>query len=70
MLATLPTLSDMPRKPTPEADKKVPIGARVDPHALSALAELARADDRTLSYMIEKAIREYVERHAAKPPRK
>lgn len=54
----------MPRKPAPESAKKVGLAARVDPALIAALQELADADDRTLSYMVEKAIREFV----AKPP--
>jgi len=63
MVATAFTLPVMPRKSLPESEKKVALGARVDPSLFVALAELASADERTLSFMVERAVREYVERH-------
>lgn len=63
MLSNLVTLSGMPRKPMPPTEKRVPLGARILPHLIDALHELAAADERTLSQMVERAIREYVERH-------
>jgi predicted HicB family RNase H-like nuclease len=70
MVATVATLSRMPRKPLDPSEKKVGLAARVDPQLLVALQRMATADDRTLSYMVEKAIRDFVERHGdarAKP---
>jgi predicted transcriptional regulator len=40
--------------------------ACIKPSLKSALQELAVADERTLSQMVERAIREYVDRHAPK----
>lgn len=60
------TLSDMPRKPLPESEKRVPASTRLPPKLFNALMDLAVADDRKLAYMLEKAVREYVERHGAK----
>lgn len=66
MIAFATTLADMPRKPLPVSEKKVQIGARVDPKLFAAMSDLADADDRTLSYMVERAVQEYVARHAPK----
>lgn len=70
MMFTSAMLPTMPRKPLAESQKKAGLAARVDPTLIAALQVLADEDDRTLSYMVEKAIREYVEARAAKPPRK
>ena len=66
------TLSGMARKALPESEKKGYAAARVSNQLLAALSEMARADQRTLSFMIEKALREFVERHGAtaEPPSK
>lgn len=69
MDATAITLPDMPRKPLPESEKKVPVAARVDPAVFNVFVELARDDDRTISYMVEKAMREFADRRS-KPPRR
>jgi predicted transcriptional regulator len=53
----------MAKKKTAEVLKKVHVGARVSPDILAAMQVMADADDRTLSYMVEKAIREFVDRH-------
>jgi hypothetical protein len=66
MLADFATLSGMPRKRLPESEKKVPIAGRVPPSIFNAIADMAAADDRKLAYMVEKALREFVERHAPK----
>lgn len=66
MIATADTLSSMSRKPLPSSEKKVGLAARVDPALLAGIQALAEADDRTLSYMVEKAIREFVEKHRGK----
>lgn len=68
IMLTANTLLDMPRKPMPKADKKIHVAARVEPKIVDALLSLAGADDRTLSYMIEKAMREYVERNEPELP--
>ena len=64
MLSALVTLPAMPRKPLPQTEKRVPLGARILPSLLTALRELADEDRRTLSFMVEDSIREYVERRA------
>lgn len=51
------------KKPREETAPKVVLTARVDQNVLERLRALALADDRTLSYMAERAIKEYVERH-------
>ena len=49
----------------------IPLNSRVHPILLAKLKAIARADDRTLSYMVERAVREFVERHHGKlPPKK
>ena len=62
----LATLSDMPRKPSPQHDKRLPLAAKVQPELLNGLRDLANRDERTLSFMVERAIREYLERHGDK----
>ena len=67
MLSTPCNLLGMPRKPLPLSEKRAHLGARVLPSLIDALKELGEADRRTLSFMVEAAIAEYVERHAPKP---
>jgi hypothetical protein len=69
-MLTAVTLPDMPRKPAVENEKKLPVAARLAPSVLEAMQILADADERTLSFMIERAVREYVERHAKPLPAK
>lgn len=57
------TIPDMPRKRLPVSEKKLPVAARVHPVIFHALMDMAVADDRKLAYMVEKALREFVERH-------
>ncbi len=66
MLLATYTLSPMPRKPLAESEKRRGIAARMLPSIIDKLQELADADRRTLSFMLEEAAREYIERHAAK----
>lgn len=47
---------------------RIPLNARVNQSLLDEMKALARADRRTLSYMVERAIREYVERHGKPSP--
>ena len=47
---------------TDQREAKVPYTARFNSEALERLRKLAEADERTLSYMIDKAVREYVRR--------
>jgi hypothetical protein len=61
------TFTGMPRKPVPDADKKVAIGGRVAPSLLAAMQSLAEQDERTVSFLLEKAVTEYVQR---RKPRK
>lgn len=70
MLSAIATLPDMPRKTLPVSEKKLPVAARVHPSILQSLLDMAAADDRKLAYMVEKALREFVERHAPKPAAK
>lgn len=67
MFAQSGTVLGMPRKPLPEVEKKVGLAARVYPSLLKELEEMGEADDRTISYMVDKAIRYYLEHHRAKP---
>lgn len=71
---TTTTLAVMPQTPRHASEKRSPVTARVLDRVIDALQAMADADDRTLSYMIEKALREFVERHApadpARPARK
>jgi hypothetical protein len=69
MDATVFTLPVMPRKQLPESEKRVGVAARIYPSLIEALQELGREDDRTFSYMVERAIREYVERHGKRRPK-
>jgi hypothetical protein len=69
MEATAFTVSDMPRN-IPESEKKVTVSARILPAVLTALERIAQDDDRKLAYVIEKAIREYVEKHEPSRKRK
>lgn len=59
-MLTVDTLSCMPRKPLTESEKKVGLAARIHPSLLKQLGELARADERTLSFMVDRAIRFYL----------
>ena len=71
MFQSVVTFPCMPRKSLPPSEKRAPLGARVYPDLIESLQAIARADDRTLSYMVERAIREFVERHHGKlPPKK
>jgi hypothetical protein len=63
MLSTFITFPGMPRKSLPPNEKRAPVGARVLPSLIAAVQELADADQRTFSFMVEKALRELVERH-------
>lgn len=65
MLMPACTIPDMPKRNMPESEKKVAAGARFKPAVLAALQALADADQRTLSFMIEKAVNEYVEKNAS-----
>jgi hypothetical protein len=64
MLSNFVTFPDMPRKRLTPTEKRAPLGARILPSLIKALQDMADDDDRTLSHMVERAIREYVERHA------
>lgn len=59
----------MARKAEQDKAKKVGISARVDPQLAERFEALAAADERTVSYLVEKAMLEYLQRHddAAKP---
>lgn len=70
MVAVVDILPAMPRKPLPPSDKKVGIAARIDPTLLSELQDAARADERTISFLVEKAIRQYLEGLRGKPKKR
>jgi predicted transcriptional regulator len=64
------TLLAMPtRKPT-EEKKSATVSTRVAATELAELEQMAQADDRTVSYLIAKAIREFLERHASAKKRR
>lgn len=69
-MITLVTLPCMPRKPLSESEKRRGLGARILPSLIDRLQEMADADRRTLSFMVEDAIREYIERRDGKPPKR
>ena len=56
------TLSRPGRPPHP-GERRVRKSIFVRPSVWAALEELARADDRTISYLAEKAALDYIERH-------
>jgi predicted DNA-binding protein len=41
----------------------VPIRAKVTPEQMAKIQALARAEDRSISYIVRRAMREYIERH-------
>jgi hypothetical protein len=60
MSAISSTLPCMPRKPESEK-KKVPVASRIERSIFDRLQAMATADDRNLSYMIEKAIKFFLD---------
>jgi predicted transcriptional regulator len=63
MLCTMPA---MPRQ-KPEADKRSEtVSARVSESEFAELQRIAEDDDRTVSYVAAKAIREFLERERKK----
>lgn len=62
VLTTL-TLDRMPTKPLPESEKKVTIGVRLSPKAAVRLAEIAKDDDRTVSYLAAKILEQWIDSH-------
>ena len=61
MVANVITLPAMPRKPVPPSEKKIAAGTRLDPQLFAELDALAKTEDRTMSYLIEKAVRQFLE---------
>jgi uncharacterized protein (DUF1778 family) len=62
----------MPRKKIPQSEKKVAVGARVDPELRDWVEDAAASDERTVSYMVEKALqllREHMTKGDRKPRR-
>jgi hypothetical protein len=59
MFAPACTFPAMSRKPMPPAEKKVPLAARVDPALMRYVEQMAESEDRTLSYIVERIIREH-----------
>lgn len=62
-------LPTMPRKKTEEEKRSMTVSARITQAEYDELVRLSEEDDRTESYLVAKALREYLERHA-KPKRK
>lgn len=57
----------------PQAEKKVPIAARVDPRIFAMLEAKAQEEERTLSNVVERIVRAFFDANAAdsaKPPRR
>lgn len=52
------------------SEKKTGVAAKVAPDLLKSLKAMADVDRRTLSFTIEEAIREYVDKHAPKASRR
>jgi hypothetical protein len=63
------TLSWMPRKKIPQSEKKVAIAARVDPELRDWTESVAADDERTVSFMVEKALR-LLREHMSKEPKR
>lgn len=57
-------LAEMPRPKNADVGKKEPAATRLPSEYLRAVEELAAADRRTVSFIIEEAVREYVLKHA------
>lgn len=68
MLCAPVIFSAMPRK-TVESEKKIPVTARIDPKLVESLSTVAREDRRTLSFMVEDAIRFFLD-HRTKPKKR
>lgn len=60
MLA-ISTLPAMPRQKPSEDVKKHNAGTRLTDAAMTELEQIAMAEDRTISYLIERAVREYLD---------
>lgn len=55
-----------PGRPPHPGERRVRKSIFVRPSVWAALEDLARADDRTVSYMAEKAALEYIEQQTAR----
>lgn len=62
-VCTTLTLDRMPTKPLPESEKKVTIGVRLSPRGAMRLSEIARDDDRTVSYLAAKILEAWIVEH-------
>jgi hypothetical protein len=71
-MTTFDTLSWMPRRKLPTEEKRRGISARILPSLIDRLEQIADEHEWSLSFMIEKAIKAYVDQHAAskEPPAK
>lgn len=69
MSCTAFILPVMPRKKAEDEKRSMTVSARITPAEYDELVRLSEEDDRTESYIVAKALREYLERHA-KPTRK
>lgn len=63
---TMTAPKSTPGRPPHPGERRVRKSIFVRPSVWAALEELARQDDRTVSYMAEKAALEYIERQARK----
>jgi predicted transcriptional regulator len=58
-------------KPKPDAEKKgATISARVTDAEFATLQQIAQDDDRTVSYIVAKAVREFLDRNAHRQKRR
>ena len=67
------TLPAMPRKPMAISEKRTELAAaRITKSLMQRLTAIATADDRTISYVVEKAIELFVDQHEKphKPPKR
>jgi predicted transcriptional regulator len=53
-----------------ESAQKAHLTVRVSADALAKLQQMAKEQDRSVSYLVDKAVVEFVERHRAKGGRK
>lgn len=60
------TAFTIPVMPRPKGSGKVIVSARVSPAWVEALKAMADEQERRVTYFVEKAIGEYLEKHGAK----
>lgn len=69
MITAIANLPYMARRKLDEHAKRVPIAGRILPHLLRGLQDRAEAEDRTLSYMLEKAVAAFIDADDKPPPK-